>query len=340
MKKNVLIVIVCLASLAFLAGEAWGTAGTVSCVDNAADLQTALTTAQSNGTHDLIKVVQGTYSGHFTFSSDEGYSITLQGGYTAGCVSRVVNPANTILDGAHTGRVLYFYNVNSGQIQVDGFTIQNGSSFCGPGVYAYTYSGSGTAGDITLTNNIITGNSSTSSGAGGGVCAFADADSGIGGNVTLTNNTIQGNAAGGNGGGAYIESNTNTGTAGIVTLLDNTITGNTSTGANGGGVYVTSYSGVGTADAGKIILTSNTITGNTAGNYGGIAVITNSPSLSPTTPSRETRVRVTAQFSYTRLVTPSISTTISSGGIPYQLRISMLMVLQVLSTATTTTIRI
>jgi hypothetical protein len=96
MKKVVLLALCCLTALAFLAG---GAGAAEFCVDNATDLQTALNTAQYNGDDDVIKVVQGTYNGNFTYYTNEGYNITLQGGYTAGCALRVVNPANTIPEG-------------------------------------------------------------------------------------------------------------------------------------------------------------------------------------------------------------------------------------------------
>jgi hypothetical protein len=282
MKKILSLALCCMAFLALLIGGAWAAE---FCVDNATDLQTALTTAQSNGANNTIKVVQGTYSGHFTHSSSGNYSITLWGGYTAGCASREVNPANTILDGAHTGRVLYLnYSINgaTGNIQVDGFTIQNGSvNGSGGGVYASTSTSlaSATAGAITLSNNTIAGNTATNYHDCGGVCALADSDSGIGGNVTLLNNTITGNTASNNGGGAYIESWTliGTSTAGTITLANNTITENSASFV--GGIAVEARSAVGTAGAGTIIFTSNTITGNTsASEVGGVYVSTVSAS--------------------------------------------------------------
>jgi hypothetical protein len=281
MKRVLFLAIVCLASLVFWAGGAWAAEFCVypGGVDEH-DLQTALNTAQFNGEDDVIMVVQRTsYSGHFTYYSDEGHSITLAGGYTAGCAGRVVNPANTVLDGAHTGRVLGIGN-NAGNIQVDGFTIRNGSltGESGGGVFASTYSASGTAGTITLLNNTITGNTSTGA---GGVDAESSSDSGTAGNVYLGNNIITGNSAtNGYGGGGYIQTYSATGTGGTVTLLNNTITGNTATGSSGGGggFYVATHSGVGIADAGTVSFTDNTIQGNTAYVGGGVYAVTSSES--------------------------------------------------------------
>lgn len=72
----------------------------VFCVDSAQAIQTALTTAASNGQDDEIKIVQGTYVGNFVYATaTEAYDLALEGGYTAGCSSQTINPANTILDG-------------------------------------------------------------------------------------------------------------------------------------------------------------------------------------------------------------------------------------------------
>jgi PKD repeat protein len=77
------------------------------CVTNSSDLQGALTEAQGNNKTDVIKLVQGTYSisengGYgFSYSSNEPYSVYIEGGYTAGCSSRDLNPSTTILDGGN-----------------------------------------------------------------------------------------------------------------------------------------------------------------------------------------------------------------------------------------------
>jgi hypothetical protein len=38
------------------------------CVDNTADLQTALSTAAANGADDQVQIVQGTYVGNFVYA--------------------------------------------------------------------------------------------------------------------------------------------------------------------------------------------------------------------------------------------------------------------------------
>ena len=95
MNKVIGVAICCLVCLVLGTGGAWAAD---FCVSTATELQNALTAAQTNGEDDVIKVVQGTYTGNFTYTSDQGNSITLEGGYTAVCASRVVNPVNTLLD--------------------------------------------------------------------------------------------------------------------------------------------------------------------------------------------------------------------------------------------------
>jgi len=123
----------------------------VFCVSNSAELQLALTTAGSNGQDDVIKIVQNTYTGNFVYASHEAYDLTIEGGYTTDCSSRLVDPANTILDGGAAGTVLVLlsYNANA-DFKVKGITIKNAKGDYSGGLYA--------SGKITLTNCIITNN--------------------------------------------------------------------------------------------------------------------------------------------------------------------------------------
>jgi hypothetical protein len=227
------------------------------CVSNAAELQDALTQAQSNGVDDFIKVVQGAYNGNFTYSSSEGNSITIRGGYTAGCKGRDLNLAHTILDGGNTGHVLELSNSAGGDITVDGFSIQHGSNVSnGGGIFAQSFAASSIAGSITITNNILTANSVTTS--GGGIYAISESTSGTAGTVSIANNLIFGNAALNlDGGGLYAASFSPSDTAGTVTLTNNTITGNSA--QHGGGVSLA----IGTT-SGSISAYNNIIWGNSA----------------------------------------------------------------------------
>ena len=55
------------------------------CVQTSSALQSALNTAANNGEADEIQIVQGTYTGNFTYETQEGYKLTVKGGYVAGC---------------------------------------------------------------------------------------------------------------------------------------------------------------------------------------------------------------------------------------------------------------
>jgi hypothetical protein len=292
MKKSVFVFLCCMVFLTFEAGGTW--AAQMWCVSNAVDLQKALNNAVSINeginvvmVDNVIMVVQGTYTGNFTYNSNSGMSITLQGGYTAGCVSRVFNPAKTVLDGNHAGVVLLLQDNSGGNISVEEFTIRNGNNPIGSGggVWANSSSLSGTGGTITLSGNTFTGNTAD---LGGGVRAFSYSDSGTGGTINLTENTFTGNYAYTSGGGVSASSNIDSGTGGVITLIENTITGNYAY-IYGGGVFAYSDSGSGTG--GTISLTENTITGNYAYQDGGgvwASSATNLGTLGPVTLAQNT----------------------------------------------------
>ena len=97
-------------------------------------LQSALSTAASNGATDEIQIVQGTYTGNFTHETQEEYKLTVKGGYTSGCTSRVVNASNTVLDGNSAGTVLMGDNGERADFECEGVTFQNGSAARGGGL--------------------------------------------------------------------------------------------------------------------------------------------------------------------------------------------------------------
>ena len=127
------------------------------CVNTAADLQSALTMAQSNGEDDIIKVQQGTYYGNFGGTFTDSHSLTIEGGYNhPKCKRRVVDPTTTVLDAQNNGRVLTLdCSGLAADIVVEGLTIQNGheSINSGGGLLILT-----SGGNVTLASNIIQGN--------------------------------------------------------------------------------------------------------------------------------------------------------------------------------------
>jgi predicted outer membrane repeat protein len=265
MKKQPLSVAIFLSFALLPRGEIWGAPLCQHCVSNATELQAALFTADSNTCSDLVKVVQGTYSGHFYFSSNESYSIELRGGYTSGCSSRVINPANTVLSGDGANTVLSINNSNRGDVKIDGFTVQNGNSGSyGGGIYARSQSVNSNADDVTIINSIVRSNRASSS--GGGIYAESDGDTGSG-TVTISSNTVTGNTASTFGGGVYASSSSNSGSVGDITISSNTISENTGGTDPGGGIHAYSYSMNGAS--GSISVTSNTIADNVSSDWGG-----------------------------------------------------------------------
>jgi hypothetical protein len=202
-------------------GDGYGDACTVvHCVSTSAELQAALNTAQSNGMNDVIQLVQGTYKVYglqeFYYSSGEPYSLVIKGGYTNGCSSRELNPANTILDGekvyleGSASGVAYIYDWGNSpfvKLNIEGLSIQNGQGEFVGGLYINSNKGS-----INLANNIISGNIS----AAGGCYVVTD-----NGKVSIVDNLIINNVANTYSGGFSISS-----TQGTIDIINNTITGN------------------------------------------------------------------------------------------------------------------
>ena len=123
-----------MAALLLLLGIAQPALAEVFCVATAVDLQNALTTAAANGQDDEVRIVQGTYVGNFGYASTEAQALSVLGGYTAGCAGRVLNPANTILDGNQIIRVLALSAPDvAAEFLVEGLTLRNGKPTSGDG---------------------------------------------------------------------------------------------------------------------------------------------------------------------------------------------------------------
>ncbi len=195
----------------------------VFCVSDAGGLQTALTTAASNGVDDEVQIVQGTYVGNFVYASTQANAVSVLGGYEAGCADRTLDPTNTVLDGNQANTVLALSAQDvAASLLVEGLTLRNGKRISGPGNGGGLYAAVGANGAVTVERNHIEGNESSYSGGG----AYIGAYQGI---ATLGNNSIQGNASSyGNGGGVGVN-------ASIFTLTSNSIQDNT--GYSGGGIY-------------------------------------------------------------------------------------------------------
>jgi hypothetical protein len=172
---------------------------------------------------DSIIVAAATYTENLTI----GKSLTIVGS----------GAATTIIDGSSAGRVIAI-NASSASIAISGFTIRNGRSFFGGGIF--------NAGRLTVSNTTVSGNI----GRGGGSAGMG-AGIGNAGTVTITRSTISGNTVSGPFGAGFGGGLGNTGTA-IVT--NSTLSGNTATGS-GGGIF----------NEGNLKFSNGTISGNKAG---------------------------------------------------------------------------
>ena len=185
MKRPIPIFISILIFLSW-AGTIWGQE---FCVDNPTQFQIALTSAETNGEDDIVKVLEGVYSGNFEYDSSEGKSITLAGGYTSCSDSNPMpNPSTTILDGLGSGIVLLLTVRTSGaHIVVEGFTIKNAHyDNYASHIVARIFPSTGSSGNITITNNIFTEI------LGEAVDARSSSSGGPSGNIVFTGNTFTG----------------------------------------------------------------------------------------------------------------------------------------------------
>ncbi len=102
------------------------------CVADAAGLTLALDIADNNGVSDTIRLVQGAYDGNFDYNANaaETGGLRVEGGYTAGCASRVADAANTVLRGAG-GRTLRLNGNDNSDLTVEAITVRDGQSALG-----------------------------------------------------------------------------------------------------------------------------------------------------------------------------------------------------------------
>jgi len=221
-------------------------AGTTFCVATAVELQTALDTAGVNSTNNIILVQRGTYTGNFSFSSDQHWSITIRGGYGPACTTRVDDPTNTILDGGGSGTVLSMYQHAGGSVNVEGLTLQNGG-YRGLWVRLLNDLGDSSIGGIQLTNNVIKDNRGK-----GGVYMMSEPDAAGADPILIYDNIITGNSGEISGIAVLAQW---TSLASDIVFRNNLIAGNIST-SSVGGVHISDF------NKGNVYLTNNTIVDN------------------------------------------------------------------------------
>ncbi|MFN8531383.1 MAG: choice-of-anchor Q domain-containing protein [Anaerolineae bacterium] len=228
------------------------TPGCTGAVGDAAALQTAVTTANSNGTDDTITLVSGcTYaiSATQTINADSAHTLTInttasaaatiQGNNTFRMFSvssgASVNFVNLTITGGYVSSASIYGGgiLNNGTLTLTNSTVSSSAAVLGGGIY--------NGGTLTLTNSTVIGNRADL--VGGGIEN--------GGMLTLTNSTVFGNHADFDAGGIY--------NVGTLALTNSTASGNTAT-TNGGGIF----------NGGTLTLTHSTVSGNMAESGGGI----------------------------------------------------------------------
>jgi hypothetical protein len=231
---------------------------------------------------DAIEDANAAPGSTITFASGLTGAITLNGTelpQITGYSTVIQGPSGGItIDGDYNSRI---FNVSATDARISGLTVTHGSN-AGPGGGIYLQ-----AGQLTLTNVVLTDNDATgSSGHGGGIAVNT-------GTLTLDSSTISGNDAGGNGGGVYTEGSSSGGVGGggPATIRNSTVSGNNSN-FYGGGAYFNYQSsptvsnstiydnGAGAVGGGLyhfgepndtgLVVTGSTITHNTADRGGGV----------------------------------------------------------------------
>lgn len=193
-KKILIIVIACLFS--FFKGTV-AEAASYYVPDDFTTIQEAINATSSL---DEIVVRPGTYTENINFN---GKAITIRS---------EIGAEVTIIDGGGIDSVVTFDSGEGADSQLTGFTITNGNTTDGGGIYSYIAS-------PTITDCIISGN--TASQLGGGVYLFLSP-------IIMNNCIIDSNTTSSNGGGLYLSGSS-------ATISNCTFSNNTAT-VRGGGI--------------------------------------------------------------------------------------------------------
>ncbi|MGA8277304.1 MAG: hypothetical protein WB784_03810 [Rhodanobacteraceae bacterium] len=213
------------------------------CASTAAQIQTDLSVAQTNGEDDQINIAGDNYlltSGLF-YSSTELHSITIVGGWNTDCSQYI--DALTTLDGLHQVRPLHVMT-NAGDVNIQGLSFVGGLSTNnrGGGLNVTTMSGdirvegnsfyvnraddfagalvaSSDSGTLLIRNNLIAGNSAAV--FGGIELCQASGEAYVNSNTIVSNTSDDGASVG----GLHTECNAH------FNLSDNIIWGNNANGA-------------------------------------------------------------------------------------------------------------
>jgi hypothetical protein len=218
------------------------------CASTAGEFASAFATAAGNGEDDLIQLSTGIFvptSAEFFLSNTEAHSIVVEGGYDIGCTTIIGTPASTVLSGTG-GKIPLDMSAAppGGDMTVRNLSVRGG---LGVGSFAPFHVGGGAnyAGNITLENLLVIGNTSTQT--------VIDISSDLG-QIIVRNVVLSGNTASGPFPLISIVNNFAGSGTGVV-FNNNTITANhIGNAAYTGGVLV---SGSGSATLGNNVLWGN-----------------------------------------------------------------------------------
>ncbi|MEP6882155.1 MAG: hypothetical protein ABI866_09190, partial [Dokdonella sp.] len=101
------------------------------CANNVTLLKAALSLGEIQSTPFKVKIEQGTYLMDTNLLRNFSAPTTVEGGYTANCVSRVVDPANTVIN-VGSGHEFHWSQPTGSpiaEINVDGVTFSNADQY-------------------------------------------------------------------------------------------------------------------------------------------------------------------------------------------------------------------
>ncbi|MGJ8663331.1 MAG: hypothetical protein ACSHWU_06760 [Marinicella sp.] len=139
------------------------------CANTGAGIQAALTIAQSNNQHNVIKIVEGSYTtpgSEFSYSEGAGWDLTISGGWTEffgnTCGQQLSgDPWNTVLDGDSTTRIMNIRSGGNSEITISNLTFINGGNAAlsaGGGLRFWHASGFTHTGQVNIERSIFINN--------------------------------------------------------------------------------------------------------------------------------------------------------------------------------------
>lgn len=218
--------------------------GGTTTVGNEAELNAAIAAFNAETTTPCVFTIQ--LSGNIALTA----STQVIGNATSG-VSLVINGGGFAVNGQGIAGVQPF-EIGIATVMMNDLTIAGGRATGPAGTQSAVGGGIFNAGNLTLNNSVVTGNTALEQGGG----IFNTVTTTPPGNLTLNNSVVRQNAAVVQGGGIFNS------TGATATVNNSTISGNTTTTGSGQG-------GSGVANRGAMTIANSTISGNTGGTFGG-----------------------------------------------------------------------